>query len=47
MAHEVGHRALFGHVSDNTQVMFDKIYYGDTSNRSLSKGDATGNNAKW
>jgi hypothetical protein len=47
MAHEVGHRALFGHVSDVTQVMYQGHSTGSSIKRKLSRGDATGNNAKY
>lgn len=47
-AHEVGHRALFGHVSDSRQVMYTNgAFTGDTIQRQLSRGDANGNNTKY
>lgn len=48
MAHEVGHRSLFGHTDpDTSQVMYSQMARGQSFNRWLSLGDATGNNAKW
>jgi Matrixin len=48
-AHEVGHLAQFGHVSDSTQNVMDPAFTndGDTSGRKLGKGDAKENNAKY
>jgi hypothetical protein len=48
-AHEIGHLAQFGHVSDNQQNVMDPNFTnnGDTSGRKLGKGDALENNSKY
>jgi hypothetical protein len=46
-AHELGHTAQFGHVSDPSNVMYNQMGYQQTSNRLLGRGDANENNAKY
>jgi hypothetical protein len=47
-AHEVGHRALFGHVGDHRMVMDDEgLELGNILYQKLSRGDAIGNNNKY
>jgi Matrixin len=46
-AHEMGHTAGFGHVSDSTNVMYPTIFTNDTSNRELGRGDANEDNNKY
>jgi len=48
-AHEIGHVAQFGHVSDNQQNVMDPNFTnnGDTTGRQLGKGDALENNSKY
>ena len=47
LAHETGHHAGFGHVANDTNVMYPSYFLGDTTLRQLGKGDALGNNAKY
>jgi hypothetical protein len=47
MVHEVGHSALFGHVSNTKMVMAQGLPAGNTLKQFLSFGDATGNNTKY
>jgi hypothetical protein len=46
-AHEMGHAAQFGHVADDTNVMYNHLQPGNDSYRQLGKGDATENNSKY
>lgn len=46
-AHEVGHTALFGHVSGAGQTMRKGLDPGTTWKRNLGEGDARGNNSKY
>jgi hypothetical protein len=47
MAHEVGHKALFGHVNDSTQAMYMYSAPGSDRKTLLSRGDAQANNSKY
>ena len=46
-AHEVGHTALFGHVTGAGQTMRQGVDPGTTWKRNLGEGDARGNNSKY
>lgn len=47
LAHEMGHQLGFGHVNDDSNVMYSVCYKDDTTNRKLGKGDALEDNAKY
>jgi hypothetical protein len=47
VAHELGHQAQFGHVSDTNQVMWPDFGPDSTTNHQLGLGDARENNTKY